>query len=587
MESISKFQKTVSTSQSTCQINGISLTVTTPTAPPISPQRPPMLHLQTLVQIERSKQPRQPSSYDEPGSSFEKASTQAANSGISIIQINGSAQVVPVPSPSPVPAPPAAPAAPLWFNHIITSRDSRSALIQQGADCFARAGLAGFPENEDRAAWLPYVTALGLVPGQYPEIQAAGKRRQTGKMNKAGKPDWNLVLYTVLAVAPGGKMKLSTLFNICLAWSDKLKPNNATCRHNLCVKAEFFNFVDPDEVYDKNDKNGNWWRLANEGEIQIKKSDVKEGSTEVDEDQIENSGSKKKSPASSPARSTSGWTPVNANSEYGSGNSVPSPQAPTKHSNRIQNRKRAISEPINENSDDTAKDEGNGSQSPQTEASRKRKRTVRESKDEDGNGNSQDPQAQVSGKRRQSAPKRYNQDNYGGSRGSQTQPHQPPKDAAQHDDNEDDERTDPGSPASSVTISDRSAIQTSWKEPPCVGEPFETVLHTGKKHLGAHITSSEYMGKLLNGTDLIKCRPLRKEISENFYGTSSYMLRPKRDAAMRRMEQKKALQRESSIHFYGNSRYLSSLEWGAAVTGRFYIPHSHDWEMPVSNVRGA
>ena len=85
--------------------------------------------------------------------------------------------------------------------------------VQAPLDLFSSKGLLPFPETKasensrDVEPWIPYVEALGLETGKYNAIQVEGRRTQSQKI-----PSWNFLHYTVLALAPGGKMKLNPLF---------------------------------------------------------------------------------------------------------------------------------------------------------------------------------------------------------------------------------------------------------------------------------------------------------------------------------------------------------------------------------------
>jgi hypothetical protein len=522
-----------SDSRTTGQINGTSFTTPSRITPPITPDTPhallkhpnspipdtPMSSTPKFSMIEQNRM-----SYYwmatlkhfallsllEPGSRSKQLSAQTAYSEISIVEINRSCQVASVLSPSNTASPPAEPAQALWFNHAIISLCVSTAPTQKGADCFSCAGLVGFPKTGARADWLPYVTALGLAPGEYPKIHVTGKREQTGRVRGQNVVDWNFLLYIVLAVAPGGKMKLNTIFNICLAWCDKLAPINATCRHNLTTKVEFINFVDSSEVYDKNDT---WWRLANEGEIQIKKNTEKEVvATGPDKVQVTKRSLKKEVPTKkSPAKSDqegkkTGWTPIN-------GQNIDSSQpTPSKYTTAAQRRKREVSQFLS-----SAEDEEKHSPGSQIRASRKRRRSAPQPRNEGGKGGSQNPGKECNR-----------------SQGSKTQANQQVNNVSQTQDDDgddDDEQTDSGSLANTGTVSDRLVFPNGWKEPVPQADTFATA----RRHDGSykHITASERMVQFLNDTTWKKA--FRDEVSSSYYTESSWTSKPERDATMRHL----------------------------------------------------
>lgn len=118
----------------------------------------------------------------------------------------------------------------------ISSTDS--SIRQSSADCWD--DLAPFPQNgpheEDRDddRWLPFLQRLGLQQGVYPSIDVQGKVRRPGKPSGAsGRPDWNFMAYTLVALSPKGKLMQREIYNLSLAWCKTMPPNNATCRHSL------------------------------------------------------------------------------------------------------------------------------------------------------------------------------------------------------------------------------------------------------------------------------------------------------------------------------------------------------------------
>lgn len=306
------------------------------------------------------------------------------------------------------------------FAHTITSLDGQDAPTQASKDCFARAGFHTDPASGNKAAWLPYLQALGLTKGVYPKIQVVGKAKQSGRIKKDNKPDWNFIIYSLLAVAPNGRLKLKQIFNICLAWCDTLGDNNASCRHNLCIKPEFVNFKDP-LAKEKND--GGFWRLAKEDEGETTDNDEGQGTdsdpktaTTEAQGEVQSKKRKAKTPASANAnqasteaaadagnavwsqRTTAQNAPAtpqeqspsstlgNLDSAYQSGNS-PSPPLISQRSGRIRlptlkRKEYEEQEKLEVESNPTREDErgDNGGPGPQTQASRKRQKTASQPK---------------------------------------------------------------------------------------------------------------------------------------------------------------------------------------------------------------
>lgn len=120
--------------------------------------------------------------------------------------------------------------------------------------------------------------SLGLEVGKYGK-EGTDVIVPPMKMNRPGKPgnpdrprpfDWNWGVYTILAKIPGGKAKLNVLYRLCLEWCPALeesKRSNDSCRHCLSApKNKKYFFLMPDG------KESGWWRLADIGEGEQRKS---------------------------------------------------------------------------------------------------------------------------------------------------------------------------------------------------------------------------------------------------------------------------------------------------------------------------
>jgi hypothetical protein len=133
------------------------------------------------------------------------------------------------------------------------------------------------PTTPARSAWLPFLLKLGLTPGEYPQIQVAGKAAQPRNCRREdGAPSWHFLMYTLLAVSPQGRLKLSTIFNLCLAWCSKLSDKNQTCRAALSRCTAFVS----EKREDPTDGNGDWYRLASEGEGKVTRKGESKGDLE-------------------------------------------------------------------------------------------------------------------------------------------------------------------------------------------------------------------------------------------------------------------------------------------------------------------
>ena len=160
--------------------------------------------------------------------------------------------------------------------------------FQASRNCFARLNHGDFPIETCKdglrnpaaiAAWLPYISALGLEQSKFPKIQVTRKKAQN---NKAGKPmskekkqqpSWAFLIYVLLAVSPQGKLTKHEIFNLALTWCPGLEPNDSTCRHQLTTSEEF-------RRVDRDDKNNMYWRLARSDEQpKGKKPKLKKAST--------------------------------------------------------------------------------------------------------------------------------------------------------------------------------------------------------------------------------------------------------------------------------------------------------------------
>jgi hypothetical protein len=75
-------------------------------------------------------------------------------------------------------------------------------------------------------------------------------------------------------------MKQNTLYNLCLTWSQKMKPNNNTCRHGLCTSDAF---TLEDDGYDS--VGGRWYRLSRRNELR-KKDKNSDNGQERDQEEV-------------------------------------------------------------------------------------------------------------------------------------------------------------------------------------------------------------------------------------------------------------------------------------------------------------
>ena len=118
------------------------------------------------------------------------------------------------------------------------------------------------------SAWEPVLVMLGLVPRRYEAAEPMmGKAPQKGSLHRRRNaasskttPTWNFLMYTILSRVPGHRLKLNTLYMLCLAWCPDLGPDNkrtnGSCRHNLQTSLEFT------QDRDSSPDLGDWHRIA-------------------------------------------------------------------------------------------------------------------------------------------------------------------------------------------------------------------------------------------------------------------------------------------------------------------------------------